>query len=176
MKISKTIPTLLAAAGLAVSAWGAQVPSKNPKLDQDVRKAVNTVPYYGVFDNIGYSIADDGTVTVSGQVTQYYTHNSAISAVKRVEGVTRVVDQLEVLPLSPYDDNLRIRAYNAIFGYPALSRYAINARPPIRIIVKRGNISIEGVVNNELDRNLVYNRVQNIAGAFSVTNDLRLDP
>ena len=145
------------------------------KLNSDVRQAINKLPYYGVFDDLSYSIDSAGVVTLSGETRTYVVRNSAISAVKDVPGVTRVEDKIEILPLSPYDDNVRARAYNAIFNFPALSRYAINSRPPIRIIVNRGNVTLSGVVNNELDRTLIYNRVQVLPGVFSVKNDLRLD-
>lgn len=167
----------------AASAFGATVstPSSSPEssatenLDRQVRSTINKLPYFGVFDDLSYSIDNAGVVTLSGATRTYVVRNSAVSAVKRLPGVTRVEDKIEVLPLSPYDDNIRLRAYNAIFGYPALSRYAINARPPIRIIVNQGNVTLAGVVNNELDRTLVYNRIQALPGVFSVTNNLRLD-
>lgn len=172
MKIGYTILTL----ALATSAFASQgTPGPNPNLERDVRQAINTVAWYGVFDDLSYSIDSEGAVTLTGQVMQYNVRNSAVSAVKNVAGVTRVDDKIEVLPLSPFDNGIRIRAYNAIFGFPALSRYAINARPPIRILVKNGNITLAGVVNNELDRTLAYNRLRALPGAFSVTNQLRLD-
>jgi hyperosmotically inducible protein len=176
MRIGKTIAALLGTAALAVSSFGATAAqeSKPGDLDGKVRHAIDTLAWYGVFDDIGYKI-DDGVVTLTGEVRTYPVQNSAISAVKGIEGVERVVDNIEVLPLSPYDDNIRVRAYNAIFGYPALSRYALNARPPIRILVNRGNITLTGVVNNELDRKLVEMRIQSLPGVFSVTNNLRLD-
>jgi hyperosmotically inducible protein len=173
MKIGNTILTLI----LAASAFAAQGPgvAANPNLERDVRQAINTLAWYGVFDDLSFSVDDKGAVTLSGQVMQYNVRNSALSAVKNVKGVERVVDNIEVLPLSPFDNGIRLRAYNAIFGYPALSRYAINARSPIRILVKNGNITLAGVVNNELDRTLAYNRLRALPGAFTVTNELRLD-
>jgi hyperosmotically inducible protein len=161
---------------LAVPAFAAsEAADANPDLDKQVRQAINKLAYYSVFDDLSYSISEAGIVTISGQVTQYTVRNSALAAVSRLTGVVRVEDKIEVLPLSPFDNNIRLRAYNAIFGYPALSRYAINARPPIRILVKNGNITITGVVNNDLDRKLVYSRIRALPGAFTVTNGLRLD-
>ncbi len=174
---------------LAASAFGGHKTSTKPSTDtatvvdqdavsnlnSDVRQAINKLPYYGVFDDLSYSIDSAGVVTLGGEARTYVVRNSAISAVKNVPGVTRVEDKIEVLPLSPYDDNIRARAYNTIFNFPALSRYAINSRPPIRIIVNRGNVTLSGVVNNELDRTLIYNRVQVLPGVFSVKNELRLD-
>jgi hyperosmotically inducible periplasmic protein len=179
MRIGNTISTLFTAAVLfAVPGFASQVPANpaaNPNLERDVRHALNSLAYYGVFDDLSFTIEDTGAVTLSGEVMQYYVRNSAVSAVRAIPGVARVNDQIEVLPLSPYDNSIRIRAYNAIFGYPALSRYALNSRPPIHIIVKNGTITLEGVVNNELDRNLVYNRIRSLPGALTVTNQLRLD-
>jgi len=181
MRIGNAISTFFAAAvllavpGFGASSQGAANPVPKAELEREVRHALNTLAWYGVFDELAFDIDDAGAVTLSGQVMQYNVRNSAVSAVKRLAGVVRVEDQIEVLPLSPYDNSIRVRAYNAIFGYPALSRYAINARPPIRILVKNGNVTLAGVVNNEMDRTLVYNRVIALPGAFSVTNDLRLD-
>lgn len=174
MRIAKTIKALLGTALLATSSFGASSPNEAPDLGDQVRRAINGLAYYGVFDDIGYTV-NGSVVTLTGEVRTYPVHNSAISSVRNIPGVTRVIDNIEVLPLSPYDDRLRVRAYNAIFGYPALSRYALNSRSPIRILVKNGNIELTGVVNSELDRELVFNRVNQVAGAFSVTNHLRLD-
>jgi hyperosmotically inducible periplasmic protein len=167
-----TAAVVLAVPGFAATKAG---PVDNLNIERDVRRAINNLAYYGVFDELSYSVDKSGAVTLSGQVMQYNVRNSAISAVKDVAGVTRVQDNIEVLPLSPFDNGIRIRAYNAIFGYPALNRYAINARPPIRILVKNGNVTLTGVVNNELDRTLAYNRIQALPGVFSVTNELHLD-
>jgi hyperosmotically inducible protein len=180
MKIGNTISTLfttavlLAVPGFAATSQGT-APLPKAELEQEVRHALNTLAWYGVFDDLSFNVDDAGTVTLSGQVMQYNVRNSAVSAVKRLAGVVRVEDKIEVLPLSPFDNGIRVRAYNAIFGYPALSRYAINARSPIRILVKNGNITLAGVVNNELDRTLVYSRIRALPGAFTVTNELRLD-
>jgi hyperosmotically inducible protein len=177
MKLTKKLGTLLATSALlAGSAFGAtsSVKETNPNLVNDVSKAINTLAWYGVFDALSAHI-QDGVVTLNGSVMQYNVRNSAVAAVKNLPGVERVVDNIEILPLSPFDNNIRLRAYYAIFGDPALNRYALNSRPPIRILVKNGNIKLVGVVNNNLDRTLIYNRVMGLPGAFSVTNELRLD-
>ncbi len=177
MRIGKTIVAFLGTMALAASTFaaGTAAPPDKADLQASIRKAINNLSWYGVFDEIGFTVDDQGVVTLNGEVRTYPVHNAAISSVKNLAGVTKVVDKIEVLPLSPYDDNLRIRAYNAIFNYPALSRYVIRARSPIRIIVKYGNITLAGVVNREMDRELIYNRVNQLAGAFSVTNELKLD-
>jgi hyperosmotically inducible protein len=179
MKIGNAISTLLTATVLLVGpVFGAIGPEKavsQPELERAVRHALNSLAYYGVFDDLSFAVNDAGVVTLSGEVVQYYVRNSALSAVKNVPGVTSVNDKIQVLPLSPFDNDLRIRAYNALFGYPALSRYALNSRPPIHIVVNRGNITLTGVVNNEMDRVLAYNRIRSLPGAFTVNNELRLD-
>ncbi|MEO8098600.1 MAG: BON domain-containing protein [Acidobacteriota bacterium] len=169
-----TAAALLAVPGFAGSAKTPE-PVKNANLESDIRHAINTLAYYDVFDDLSFRIADDGTVTLLGEVTRYNVRNNAGSAVKHIAGVTKVDNQIEVLPLSYFDDNIRIRAYNAIFGFPALSRYSLNSRSPIRIIVKNGNITLAGVVNSELDRRLVEMRIRALPNTFSVTNHLRLD-
>jgi osmotically-inducible protein OsmY len=172
----KKIGVTLLLAAFSFTGYAANIDKDTKeKLSDEVRQAINKLPYYGVFDNLTYSIDDQGIVTVSGNTRTYVVRNSAVSALKALPGVAHVEDKIEVLPLSPYDDGVRTRVYNTIFNFPALSRYAINSRPPIRIIVNRGNVTLEGVVNSELDRTLIDNRVRGVSGVFSVTNHLRLD-
>src|SRR4029079_1627800 len=99
----------------------------------------------------------------------------AESAIKHIEGVGQVESQIEVLPLSNFDDQIRVRTARAIYGYPALSRYALGTHPPIHIVVKNGNVTLAGVVANSMDRDLAFLRANGIPGAFSVTNELRVD-
>ncbi len=101
--------------------------------------------------------------------------SDAEHAVKHIEGVTRVDNQIEVLPLSPFDNQIRRQTYFAIYGFGPLQRYGWGTQPSIRIIVKNGNISLQGVVNSETDRNLVYLRANGVPGVFSVSNDLRVE-
>ena len=165
-----------ASAPAASSAAPVAVESRDTyKLIGDVRNAINRLPYYGVFDSLSYSIDNAGVVTLYGATRTYVVHNSAVAAVTNIPGVTRVEDKIEVLPLSPFDDDIRARAYNAIFAYPALNRYAWNPQPSIRIIVNRGNVTVAGVVANEFDRNLIEMRLRSVGGTFSVKNELRLD-
>ncbi|MCA1816384.1 MAG: BON domain-containing protein [Acidobacteria bacterium] len=133
------------------------------------------LPYYGVFDNIEYSVANDGTVTLYGQVVRPTTKSDAEYNVKRVAGVARVVNKIEVLPLSSFDDSIRASAYRTIFNTGGLFRYAMGANPSIHIVVDRGHLTLEGVVANEGDRNLAYIAARTVPGAFSVTNNLRTD-
>ena len=144
------------------------------RLIKEVRHELVMLPYYGVFDNLSFKI-DGARIVLLGQVTQPTIKSSAGNVVKAIEGVESVDNQIEVLPLSPNDDRLRLRAYRAIYGRAPLDRYALQAVPPIHIIVKNGNITLEGVVANEGDRNIANIRANGVSGAFKVTNNLQLD-
>jgi hyperosmotically inducible protein len=145
------------------------------RLVQEVRHQLVMLPYYGVFDDIGFNV-NGGTVTLVGQVTQPVLKDDAGRVVKRVEGVQNVVNNIEVLPLSPMDDNIRRAVYRAVYGDPALStRYGFRALPSIHIIVKNGHVRLEGVVANEGDRNLAGIRANGVPGVFSVENDLKVE-
>jgi len=101
------------------------------------------LPYFGVFDNIAYKV-DGYNVTLLGQVSRPTLKSDAENVVKKIEGVEKVDNQIEVLPTSPNDDRLRLELYRAIYGYPALQKYALGVQKPIRIIVKNGNVTLEG--------------------------------
>ncbi len=149
-----------------------QVPERTvERIQREVRHELLMLPYYNVFDIISYKV--DGTVvTLLGYVTQPVLKKDAENVVKRIEGVEKVVNQIEVLPTSSMDDQLRLRLYAAIYRYPALERYALPVIKPIRIIVKNGNVILQGVVDSEADKNLVGIRANGVSGIFSVTNNL----
>jgi len=132
------------------------------------------LPYYGVFDNLAYRV-DGNTVTLFGQVTRPTLKSDAEHAVKGIEGVERVNNQIEVLPLSPMDDRIRLAEYRAIFSQPGLDRYAMQAVPPIHIIVSNGKVTLEGVVATEADKNLAGVKANGVNGVFSVNNNLRVE-
>ena len=143
------------------------------RIQKEVRHELLMLPYFGVFDSIAYKV-DGATVTLLGQVVKPVTKSDAENAVKHIEGVDHVDNQIEVLPPSPMDDRLRIRLYRAIYGYSALERYALGVQKPIRIIVKGGHVTLEGVVDSQGDKNLVGIRANGVSGAFSVTNNLQV--
>jgi hyperosmotically inducible protein len=145
------------------------------RIMKEVRHELVMLPYYGVFDNLAYKVDADGTVTLFGQVVNPVLKSDAERAVKRIEGVEKVVNNIEVLPLSPNDDRIRRAAYRAIYGNSVLSQYQLRAVPPIHIIVKNGNITLEGVVAREMDKNLANIQANGVHGAFSVTNNLVVD-
>jgi len=138
-----------------------------------IRKELVTLPYFGVFDNLEYKVEGD-TVTLYGQVVRPSTRQDAERRVARIEGIDRVINNIEVLPLSPFDDSIRARAYRTIFRTGGLYRYAMGANPSIHVIVKNGNLTLEGVVSNRMDSQLAYMAARSVPGVFSVTNNLRV--
>ncbi len=152
----------------------------NPKADgtsmaEKVRHQLVMLPYYGVFDNLEYQVQDNGTVVLSGEVTRPFLKSDAVSAIRRLAGAKKVEDKIEVMPLSPYDDRLRIALYRTVFGNIQLDRYALGPMPPIHIIVRNGNVTLTGVVATEADKNVAGIMANLVPGVFSVTNDLRVE-
>lgn len=149
-------------------------PMSVERFTKEVRHELIMLPYYGVFDNLAYRV--DGTdVTLFGQVTKPTLKSDAENAVRSIEGVGRVENQIEVLPLSPNDDRIRLAAYRAVYSKAPLQRYQLIAVPPIHIIVKNGDITLEGVVASEGDRILAEMAAKGVHGAFSVKNSLRAE-
>ncbi|HEV8130169.1 MAG TPA: BON domain-containing protein [Acidobacteriota bacterium] len=166
---------LAAVAGVPALARNKHGQSRNEgRLVEEVRHQLVTLPWYGVFDNLEYQVRGD-TVILSGQVTRPTLKSDAEARVKRLEEVSRVINNIEVLPLSPNDDRIRIATYRAIFSQPGLDRYAMMAVPPIHIIVKNGNLTLVGVVATEGDKNQAGIIARTVSGVFSVTNDLRVE-
>lgn len=141
---------------------------------RQIRKELVTLPFVGVFDNLAYQY-ENGKVILSGQVVRPTTRSDAGNRVKRIKGVEQVVNNIEVLPLSSFDDSIRVRAYRTIFNTGGLYRYALGANPSVRIVVNRGNITLEGMVANRGDARLAYIAARGVPGAFSVTNNLRVE-
>jgi hyperosmotically inducible protein len=155
---------------LAVAAFGAAQPNPD-KITREVRHELVMLPYYGVFDNLAYRV--DGTkVSLFGQVTRPTLKSDAERVVKKIEGVELVDNEIEVLPLSPDDDRIRLATYRAIFSKPQLQRYQMGAVVPIHIIVKNGNVTLIGVVASEADKDIAGIAANGVPGAFKVTNDL----
>ena len=140
-------------------------------LVKEVRHQLLLLPYYSVFDNLLFKVEGD-KVTLLGQVVRPTLKSDAENAVKSIEGVASVNNQIEVLPVSPMDDQLRRAVYRAIYGDTVLSRYGMSALPSIHIIVKNGNVTLEGVVDSESDKNLANLRASAVPNVFSVTNNL----
>ena len=169
---------------LLASAWAQQnnhalqqnnqaPPQAEQRLQKEVRHELVMLPYLTVFDNLAYKV-EGYKVTLMGQVTNPTLKSDAERAVKHIEGVEQVDNQIEVLPVSPMDDRLRRALFRAIYGDPALEKYAMPVLKPIRIIVKNGHVTLEGVVDSEADKNIAGIRANSVPGIFSVTNNLQV--
>jgi hyperosmotically inducible protein len=175
-KLSVVAVTLFLLAMLGFTQDREQPSAKSQeRITKEVRHEILMLPYFGVFDNIAYKV-DGFTVTLLGQVVRPSLKSDAENSVKHIEGVDKVDNQIEVLPPSPMDDGLRRRLYRAIYGYPALEKYALGVQKPIRIIVKNGHVTLEGVVDNDSDKNIAGLRANGVSGTFSVTNNLQVVP
>ena len=145
-----------------------------PPLEEQVRHKLVMLPRYGVFDDLKFKI-DGDKVTLSGQVAQPILKADAAAALKKIEGVSEVVNNIEVLPLSPYDDQLRFAVYRAVFQDPNFtSRYGFSALPSIRILVKNGNVQLTGAVSSEFDRTMAVMRARGVFGSFNLENNLQV--
>lgn len=159
-------------AGILVTAHDAMGQS-NARVVREVRHELVTLPYYGVFDWLEYEVQNNGTVVLRGQVVRPTTKSDAEGRVKEIDGVTGVVNQIEVLPLSPSDDRARRALYRAIYNFNSpLFRYATQSVPPIHLIVKRGHATLKGVVASRSDAQIAYTRARGVPGLFSVRNEL----
>jgi hyperosmotically inducible protein len=144
------------------------------RIAREVHHQLVLLPYYGVFDNLLYRV-DGSTVTLTGQVTRPVLKSDAEAAVKKVEGVEKVVNEIEVLPVSPTDDRIRLAVYRAIYSKAPLQMYQLRAVPPIHIIVKNGNVTLVGVVARQMDKTLAGLAANGVPGVFSVTNNLTVE-
>lgn len=165
---------ILAIAASAASAAPSESATSYEQTAKKIRKELVTLPYYGVFDNLAYRIEGD-TVTLYGQVVRPSTRKDAERRVAKIAGVRRVVNNIEVLSLSSFDDSIRTRTYRSVFGTGSLYRYAMGANPSIHIVVNRGRVTLEGVVSNAMDKQLAYMAASGVPGVFSVTNNLRAE-
>jgi hyperosmotically inducible protein len=144
------------------------------RIEREVRRELVTLPFYSLFDHFAYRV-EGGTVTLMGKVTRTTLKSDAGNSVARIEGVEKVVNQIEVLPLSTNDDRLRLALYNSIYGHGALQTLAIQAVPPIHILVENGNVTLEGVVANEMHKRIAGVQANSVPGVFSVTNNLHVE-
>ncbi len=178
-KISVSMMTVAMLAALVASPILAAPGSntgKAPAVEtiKKIRHELVTLPFYGVFDNLAYAY-EDGIVTLTGQVVRPTTKSDAARRVERIPGVEQVINHIEVLPLSNFDDRIRLAAYRAIYRQPGLDRLSFQAVPPIHIIVNHGQITLEGVVPNQGDLIRANIAARGVSNAFSVTNNLRIE-
>jgi hyperosmotically inducible periplasmic protein len=146
----------------------------NANTIRKIRKELVTLPFYGVFDNLAFRY-EEGVVTLYGQVSRPTLKKAAARVVERVTGVDQVVNRIEVLPLSNFDDRIRVAVYRAIYRQPGLDRLSLQAVPPIHIIVKNGHVTLEGVAPNKGDATRAFIAANGVSGVFSVKNNLRIE-
>ena len=159
---------------LSVAAQDQQPSAKSQdRITREVRHELLMLPYFGVFDYIAFKV-EGYNVTLMGQVVRPTLKSDAGNVVKRIEGVEKVDNQIEVLPPSSMDDQIRVRLFRAIYGDPGLEKYALGVQKPIRIIVKNGHVTLEGVVDNQSDKDLANIRAKGVPGTFSVDNNLQV--
>lgn len=152
-----------------------QLIPRNDRISWSIYRELITLPFYGVFDHLSFEVGEKGMVTLRGFVRRPITKDDAEARVKGIEGVEAVRNEIEVLPVSPQDDRIRLAAYRAIYRHDALERYALNAVPPIHIIVKNGAITLEGVVDSKMDAQLAESQARSVAGTFAITNNLQVE-
>ena len=185
--LSESLPVFLL--GLTLAAVGSVAQESTPphhqpsaeatarsdqRIAKETRHELVMLPYYSVFDNLAFRVEGD-TVTLLGQVTRPALKSDAAAAIKGIEGVEKINNQIEVLPPSPEDDRLRIALFRSIYRSPQLQRYAIENVPPIHIIVNNGHVTLEGVVDSEADKTVATMQANSVPGIFSVTDNLRVE-
>jgi len=146
----------------------------NLKTFRDVQRQVLQYPHFTIFDSVDAQI-DHGVVTLTGKVTMPYKRDDIAKRVSKVASVKEVRNQITVLPVSQFDDDLRVRIARAIYGNGNFRPYAFRANPPIHIIVEHGRVTLEGVVSNRMDSQLAYTAARQVPGVFQVTNNLRVE-
>jgi hyperosmotically inducible protein len=164
---------LVAALALCAQSVMAQVERKDLQVFNDISKTVNRYAFFTIFDDVSANV-ENGTVTLTGKVTMPYKRDEIEKRVAKVDGVQRVVNRIEALPVSSFDDELRYRIARSIYGNSNFWNYAIMANPPIHIVVEHGRVTLTGVVGSEVDRMLARSLATQF-GAFSVTNALKTD-
>ncbi len=151
-----------------------EVRGSGDKTIKKIRRELVTLPFLGVFDNLSFKM-EDGVVTLFGQVSRPSLRKDAQRVVERVSGVDQVINKIEILPLSNFDDRIRLAVFRAVYRQPGLDRLALMANPPIRIIVKNGNVTLEGVVLNKGDATRAFIAANGVPNVFSVKNNLRIE-
>jgi hyperosmotically inducible protein len=168
------ILVLASGAVAQTSNQGQLSPGGIERIQKEVRHEILLLPYYGVFDVLSYNVDPGGNVTLVGSVVRPTLKSDAENVVKKIEGVEKVDNQIKVLPLSPNDDQIRRATLRSIYGAPQLNKYSWQSVQSIHIIVSGGNITLEGQVDSDTDKNVAEIQAKSVSGAFSVTNNLRV--
>jgi hyperosmotically inducible periplasmic protein len=176
LMIALTMIALSPALGQITFATTAPQGMLSARVIRQVRHELATLPYYGVFDWLEFEVRPDNTVVLRGQVVRPTTKSDAEARVREIDGVSKVINEIEVLPLSPQDDRLRMALYRKLYGFDSpLFRYATQAIPSIHIIVDHGRATLKGVVANKGDARLAYIRARSVPGLFDVKSDLQIE-
>jgi hyperosmotically inducible protein len=149
-----------------------QKDSRTLRIEADVQRQLFSLPYYTVFDFLAFRVEPGGTLRLLGQVVRPTLKDDAERRVKGIEGIDKVINDIEVLPVSPSDDAIRLAVARNIYRSDALDRYGFGSQPSIRIIVKNGRVALEGVVDNESDKSVAGLKAREINGVFDVKNNL----
>jgi hyperosmotically inducible protein len=165
---------MLGLAGMSSAAVRTATSNKPSDLSEQVRLELIRVPNLGVFDNLAFTLKDSHTVVLTGQVMLPIVKSGAETGVLHIPGITKVENNIEVLPLSSMDDAIRLKTYYAIYSNTGFDKYVNQAIPPVRIIVKNGHVTLEGAVGNKLDENVAVQAANTVSGVFSVTDNLKI--
>jgi len=157
---------------LSLVAPAQQKDSRTLRVEADVERELMLLPYYSVFDFLAFRVEPGGTVRLLGQVVRPTLKSDAERRVKRVGGIDQVINDIEVLPVSPSDDAIRLAVARNIYNSTALDRYGFQSQPPIHIIVKQGRVTLEGAVDSESDKAVAGLKAREINGVFDVKNNL----
>jgi hyperosmotically inducible periplasmic protein len=149
-----------------------QKDSRTLRIEADVERQLFSLPYYTVFDFLAFRVEPGGTLRLLGQVVRPTLKDDAERRVKGIEGIDKVINDIEVLPVSPSDDAIRLAVARNIYRSDALDRYGFGSQPSIRIIVKNGRVTLEGVVDNESDKSVAGLKAREVNGVFEVKNNL----
>ena len=152
-----------------------QKDSRTRRIETDVQHELLMLPNYTVFDFLAFRVEPGGTLTLLGQVVRPTLKSDAERRVKRVEGVENVINDIEVLPVSPSDDAIRLAVARNIYRTDSLDRYGFQVQPAIRIIVKQGRVTLEGVVDSQSDKTVAGLKAREIGGVFEVKNNLTVE-
>lgn len=179
-KAARALRAAIVALAIAVAApsgtaLAQQAIAPNDRLSWNIYRELITLPYYGVFDHLSFEVQKGGTVILRGAVRRPSLKEDAEARVKEIEGVEQVQNEVEVLPASPQDDSIRLALYRAIYRHDGLERYGLSAVPSIHIIVDRGHVRLEGIVNSKMDRQLAEAEARSVPGTFSITNNLQVE-
>ena len=160
--------------GLAGSTIASSQADQTALLAEEIRHQLIMLPYYGVFDNLAFTIKDQNTVVLTGQITNDIVKTNAETTVRSIKGVGKIINDIEILPLSRFDDLIRLATYRAIYSKSGFEKYAIRANLPIKIIVKNGNVTLDGFVQTELEKTMARLAANSVSGVFSVTDNLKI--